>query len=145
MRMPSIRPAVLDDVAAVVDLWEREGGPTRSAGGSEEARRLLEHDRGALLVAEDGGRLVGTLIVGWDGWRCHLYRLAVERSARRAGVARGLARAARDRAVQLGAARLDAMVAPDNQAAVAFWESVGFERDVDLRWSMLVERATMAS
>jgi ribosomal protein S18 acetylase RimI-like enzyme len=122
-----------------VDLWRREGGPTRLAGGAEDARRLLTRDPDALLIAEDDtGRLLGTLIVGWDGWRCHLYRLVAEPEQRRSGVARALVEAARDRALALGATRIDAMVDPDNDAAVGFWAAVGFELDVDRRWSLLL-------
>jgi ribosomal protein S18 acetylase RimI-like enzyme len=134
--MAKIRPAVVADVPRIVDLWDREGGPTRHAGRHEDATRLLHHDSGALLVAERDGALVGTLIVGWDGWRCHLYRLAVEPTARRTGTARELALAAVDRGARLGAARLDAMVDPDNETAVSFWEAMGFELGADRRWSL---------
>lgn len=115
-----------------------------SRGRSDSSRprtaddvRLLEHDGDALLVAERDDRIVGTLIVGWGGWRCHMYRLAVERSARRTRIARDLADAARRRAGHFGAVRLDATVDPDNEPAVTFWEAVGFQLDVDRRWSLL--------
>jgi ribosomal protein S18 acetylase RimI-like enzyme len=136
--MALIRAAVPEDVPWIVDLWDRAGGPTRHAGRHDEATRLVRHDSEALLVAERDGDLVGTLIVGWDGWRCHVYRLAVEPSSRRAGIARQLALAALDRGVRIGAVRLDAMVDPDNETAVAFWEAMGFELDVDRRWSLLL-------
>jgi len=38
----------------------------------------------------------------------------------------------------VGVTRLDAMVEPDNDPAVSFWEAVGFERNADGRWSLLV-------
>lgn len=134
--MVSIRPAVFADVADVVDLWERQGGPTRSAGGRAEAIRLITCDGDALLLAEDRGLIVGSVIVGWDGWRCHLYRLVVEPAARRRGIGTDLIAAARERARRLGSSRLDAMVDPDNESAVLFWEAGGFERDRDHRWSL---------
>ena len=136
--MPTIRPATTDDVDAVVDLWNRAAGPTRHAGQGTDAARLLRRDPDALLVA-DNGRVVGTLIVGWDGWRCHMYRLAVEPSLRRAGIASALVEAARARARARGATRLDAMVNAENAGAVAFWESSGFDLDTaDRRWSLLL-------
>jgi ribosomal protein S18 acetylase RimI-like enzyme len=137
--MTLIRTAVPTDIADVVALWNREGGPTRHAGQHFEAEQLLQRDPEALLLAIDGGRLVGTLIVGWDGWRCHLYRLAVEPAARRSGVARQLVAAGRERAIALGAVRIDAMVNADNSVAVAFWDNGGFEFDSeDRRWSLLI-------
>lgn len=137
--MPTIRAATVDDVDAVVDLWNRAAGPTRHAGQAAETTVLLRRDPDALLVAETDARIVGTLIVGWDGWRCHLYRLAVEPGLRRSGIARALVDTARTRAEALGAARLDAMVDTDNTGAVEFWARAGFELDTaDRRWSALL-------
>jgi ribosomal protein S18 acetylase RimI-like enzyme len=137
-----VRSARLDDLYSVVELWEASGGPTRHAGRHADALRLIERDSEALLVAIEDQRVVGTLIVGWDGWRCHLYRLVVHPQARRNGIARRLAEAAMSRAQSLGAARLDAMVDPDNTSAVEFWEQVGYERDHDRRWSRPVRDKT---
>lgn len=134
--MARTRVATLDDAPRIVDLWDRQGGPNRHAGRHEEVARLLRHDGDALLLAESNGALVGAVIVGWDGWRCHVYRLAVEPTARRSGVARALVLAALDRATRIGAVRLDAMVDPDNDTAIGFWEAMGFDRDVDRRWSI---------
>lgn len=137
--MVTIRCALVDDLPAVVGLWNRAGGPTRHAGQNDEAEALLRRDAEALLVAEEGGHIVGSLIVGWDGWRCHLYRLAVEPAARRSGVASLLMAEARRRATVLGAVRVDAMVNRDNTGAVAFWESVGFAFDApERRWSLIL-------
>jgi ribosomal protein S18 acetylase RimI-like enzyme len=90
-------------------------------------------------VALTDGRVLGTLIVGWDGWRCHLYRLAVEESVRRSGIAGALVAAAHRRATDHGAVRIDAMVNTGNLGAVAFWENAGFSADShDGRWSLVV-------
>jgi ribosomal protein S18 acetylase RimI-like enzyme len=134
--MCTVRSARSEDVPQVVALWERAAGPTRLPGRVPEAQQLFQRDPDALLVAEIDGQIVGTLIVGWDGWRCHLYRLAVTPASRRSGVARELVVEASRRAAAGGARRLDAMVSVDNADAVAFWEQAGFDRDdEDRRWS----------
>jgi ribosomal protein S18 acetylase RimI-like enzyme len=135
----TVRSALSADLPEVLALWERAAGPTRHAGGRSEAERLLERDPGALLVAEANGRITGTLVVGWDGWRCHLYRLAVEETARRSGTASALVTEARARAAHHGAVRIDAMIHRRNVGAVAFWESAGFSPDTDDgRWSFIL-------
>ncbi len=137
--MIAIRSATPDDLAWVVDLWNRAAGPTRRAGQIPETSALLARDADALIVAEDAGEIVGTLIVGWDGWRCHLYRLAVDPAARRSGIASRLVAEARARAAALGVFRIDAMVDGDNARAHGFWASVGFDADGrDQRWSVLL-------
>jgi ribosomal protein S18 acetylase RimI-like enzyme len=135
--MFTIRAGTMGDVDAVVELWNRAAGPSRQGAQHVEARQLMARDPQSLLVANGDGGIVGTLIVGWDGWRCHLYRLAVDEKARRSGVATALTGEAMRRARGYGASRLDAMVHADNDGAVAFWESVGLRLDGhDSRWSM---------
>jgi ribosomal protein S18 acetylase RimI-like enzyme len=142
-----IRNAVLGDVDEIVELWRQFGGPTRSLGQHDEARALLARDRDALIVAcIDSAGVIGSLIVGWDGWRCHLYRLVVHPDHRRGGVAGRLLAEGRRRAVALGAARLDAMVHRDNESAIAFWQAQDFElQDDDARWSLTLERPQVVS
>ena len=132
-----VRPATHDDLDEVVGLWAGNAGPTKLAGGRTDAARLIERDRDALLVAEIAGSIVGAVIVGFDGWRCHLYRMAVRDSQRRSGIGGQLFAAALDRARALGVTRIDAMVDESNLPAVSFWESVGFKLDLDdRRWSL---------
>ena len=132
-----IRPAQPADLDAVVDLWSREGGPTSMPCGIAEADALLRRDPDALLVAVADGTMVGTLIVGWDGWRCHLYRLVVEPAWRRRGVASRLVAEATRRARALGAKKIEALIALANPPAIEFWEAQGLELDRrDGRWMM---------
>jgi ribosomal protein S18 acetylase RimI-like enzyme len=134
--VPTVRAAVVADVPEVVALWERAAGPTRHAGGTTDTLRLLARDPDALIVAVDGETVVGTIVVGWDGWRAHVYRLCVAPEARRRGIARTLVDAARRRADAVGAVRLDAMVHSENTAAVEFWAAAGFRVEGDdARWS----------
>jgi ribosomal protein S18 acetylase RimI-like enzyme len=135
--MIQVRAAQPHDLDDIIDLWNRDGGPTRHAGGHAETTVLLARDPEALLVAVADGTIVGAVIAGWDGWRFHIYRLAVDRAARRQGIARHLIESAHRRAAVIGAARVDAMVDPDNSTAIAFWKSIGYELDRDARWSRL--------
>jgi ribosomal protein S18 acetylase RimI-like enzyme len=134
-----VRTASAADIDAVLDLWAVASGPTRLANDRAVVERLLGRDPESLLVAEDGGAVVGSLIVGWDGWRCHLYRMAVAHAARRRGIADAMLAEAERRARALGARRIDAMVNRENEGGIAFWAAAGFEEDDhDARWSKLV-------
>ena len=115
------------DLAELLALWavaaENEG---RIADTAQSLAGLLARDPDSLIVARRDGRIVGTLIAGWDGWRAHLYRLAVHPDLRRQGIASALLAAAAERLSALGARRLDAMVLEGNELGQALWRDHGY-------------------
>jgi ribosomal protein S18 acetylase RimI-like enzyme len=100
-----------------------------TADSSERVAQLVADDPDALLVAERGGELIGTVIGAWDGWRGNFYRLAVLPEHRRRGIGRRLVLAAEERLSGRGAPRITALVAFEDADATAFWEAVGYARD----------------
>ena len=132
-----IRPATLDDTDAVLDLWRVGAGESHIPNDPEGVRRLLERDPEALLLAhDDDGRLVGSVIAGFDGWRAHVYRMAVHPDARKLGVGRALVDAMEERFRRLGAKRSDAIVYLSNDLGRRFWAACGYEPDPTTdRWT----------
>jgi ribosomal protein S18 acetylase RimI-like enzyme len=124
---PQLRTGTLDDVEAVLDFWQRAEASPTSTESAEAVRGLLERDPEALLVAEADGEIVGTLVVGWDGWRATFYRLAVDPAHRRGGLGSELVRAGEERLRALGAKRLNAIAESHKPAAMGFWAAAGYE------------------
>jgi ribosomal protein S18 acetylase RimI-like enzyme len=138
MAAVTLRPAVLDDVPEVTTFWQRAAEDAHRPADSEDAvRRLVERDPDALVLAELDGRIVGSVIVGWDGWRCHLYRLAVDPGHRRQGIGGTLLARAEERFVALGGTRADAMVLDDNDLAHSAWAAAGYAPQAE--WSRWVK------
>lgn len=81
-----VRPAVADDLDAVLAFWKTAAEGTSISDDRDGVERLVARDPEALLLAEREGELVGTVIAGFDGWRCHLYRLAVHPEDRKSVV-----------------------------------------------------------
>jgi ribosomal protein S18 acetylase RimI-like enzyme len=121
-----LRPATVDDVEEVLAFW-REAAQATSTDTSEALVGLIRRDPGALIVAESDGRIVGTVIAGWDGWRGSIYRLAVGQDQRRRRLGQALLLAAEDRLAGLGAQRLHAIVVESNDVAVAYWTASDWE------------------
>jgi ribosomal protein S18 acetylase RimI-like enzyme len=124
-----IRPAGRDDAPAILDVWRASELESSVTDSIDQIERVF--DTGGLLVATEGGRIVGTLIAAFDGWRGTYYRLRVLESHRRRGIARALLDEGERRLRALGCVRADAIVLRDNEAAVSFWTSAGYPLDVD--------------
>jgi len=123
----SVDIATLADVDELLSLWDVAGeNDARPADSATVVQTLLRRDPDAILVVRSGGRIVGSVIAGWDGWRAHLYRLAVHPEHRRRSIARTLLDAAEDRLSALGAGRFDAMVLDGNALGQSAWAARGY-------------------
>lgn len=132
-----IRTATVEDWPAIFPIWHSivEAGETYAYPtglSSEQAESLwLEPAPWCVVVAEDGGRILGTAKVGPNrparGSHVATASFMVDPDARGSGVGRALAehvigwaRTAGYHAMQFNA------VVETNTAAVALWESLGF-------------------
>jgi ribosomal protein S18 acetylase RimI-like enzyme len=122
----ALRPATVDDIDDVLAFWLQAAEPT-STDSADALDTLLHRDPGALIVGETDGKIVGSVIAGWDGWRGSIYRLAVGPEHRRHGLGQSLLRAAEDRLRGLGVRRSHAIVMASSGDAVAFWDATDWE------------------
>ena len=128
---PAVRAARVEDIPAVLALWRDADAEPSHTDDVESLERLIAHDPGSLMVAEVDGRIVGTVIAGWDGWRGSIYRLVVAPSHRRAGLGRRLVGAAERRLSAAGATRLQAIVVETDGQATGFWRASGWEQQAE--------------
>jgi len=135
----TLRHAALDDLDELAPLfdayrrfYEQPGDVARASAFLHER---LERGESTILVAEDGGQLLGfcQLYPTWCSVAAArvfiLSDLFVDPDARRAGAGRALMRAARDFGRRAGAARLDLQTAHTNTKAQALYESEGWVQD----------------
>jgi ribosomal protein S18 acetylase RimI-like enzyme len=83
-----LRSARSDDIVSVLQFWRDHAEDTNRRDDQAAVEALLRRDADALVLATEDSHILGTLIAGWDGWRCHLYRVAVRCDRRRGGIAR---------------------------------------------------------
>src|SRR5262245_1147471 len=130
-----IRAATTDDLSAILAVWRTSAYGASPTDDADAVAALLARDSGALVVALDAKRIIGSIIAGWDGWRGSLYRLAVLDEYRRTGVGALLVTEAERRLHALGARRIGALVEIDNDRGRAFWAAQGYaEADSQTRF-----------
>jgi ribosomal protein S18 acetylase RimI-like enzyme len=125
----AIRQAVVADTAGILAVWHASDATPSLTDTEANVRAAILHPSTYLLVAEDNGSLVGTLIATFDGWRGNMYRLAVRPDYRRRGIARALVAEGEALIRAAGARRITALLEHDHAWATAFWEAAGYVND----------------
>jgi ribosomal protein S18 acetylase RimI-like enzyme len=122
----TIREARPEDFEAIINLWFSIERHTALPDRPELLQRFHEFSPDLFLVAESEGRIVGTVIGGWDGWRANIARLATDASVRRTGIAKALVDEIELRLWKRGARRIYALVDRRSPPAIPFWEAAGY-------------------
>jgi ribosomal protein S18 acetylase RimI-like enzyme len=120
------------DEDAVVALWTHCGLVRSWNDPHKDVARKKKLQRELFLVAEEAGRIVGSVMGGYDGHRGWVNYLAVAESHRKSGLGRALMAAVETRLRALGCPKINLQVREDNLQALAFYERIGFARDASL-------------
>jgi ribosomal protein S18 acetylase RimI-like enzyme len=124
-----IRPFVDADREAVVALWNGCGLVVPWNDPARDIARKLSQQREMFLVAEQDGRIVGTVMAGFDGHRGSVNYLAVDPNTRKQGIARRLMSEAERLLAEAGCPKINIMVRRSNPAAAGFYGALGYEPD----------------
>ena len=115
------------DRGEVVALWNEvfADDPPRNAP-ERVIERKLGTQRELFLVAEQRGRVVGTVLGGYDGFRGWVYHLAVAPEHRRAGLGRALMQEIERRLHALGCPKINLQIRAHASGVRAFYERLGW-------------------
>jgi len=122
------RKFLIDDYAAVVELWKRVEGLEIAEGDDRKSvAGFLARNPGLSRVATDGSATVGVALCGHDGRRGHIYHLAVDPAYQRRGLGKRLMHECLKGLRRTGVKRVIIMVAGDNPRGREFWKRCGWE------------------
>lgn len=128
-----VRAFERDDTDAVVALWH-EAGLTRAWNDPHrDIERKLSVQPDLFRVAVEtneggGGRILGTVMAGYDGHRGWLYYLATAADRRGEGIGADLVRDAERLLLEMGCPKVQLMVRIGNEEVLGFYDAVGYER-----------------
>jgi ribosomal protein S18 acetylase RimI-like enzyme len=126
-RLISIKAYTESDEAGVIRLW-REVFPDNPPWNDPKAdiHRKVGCQPELFLVCELKGRIIGTVMAGFDGHRGWVHLVAVAADCRRRGIASAMMKEAEERLRQVGCTKINLQVRASNQGVVAFYEKLGY-------------------
>jgi ribosomal protein S18 acetylase RimI-like enzyme len=125
----AIRPFHIDDEAEVVDLWTRCGLVRPWNDPHKDIARKLSHQPDLFLVGTMDGRVVATVMAGYEGHRGWINYLAVAPELRSAGHGRAMMAEGERLLRAAGCPKINLQIRRGNAAVTAFYASLGYVED----------------
>lgn len=125
----TIRPYRDSDEKAVVGLWRACGLVRPQNDPRKDIARKQKVNPEWFLIAEHEDRIVGSVMVGYEGHRGWINYLAVAPNGQRHGWGRALMAEAERILYEVGCPKINLQVRTGNAAAVAFYSQLGFTVD----------------
>jgi ribosomal protein S18 acetylase RimI-like enzyme len=122
-----IRAYQTGDEEQIAALWTRVFGyPQAHNEPHRVIREKLAVKDDLFYVAAREGRIVGTVMGGYDGHRGWIYSMAVDLDARRQGIGSALMRHVEAALRARGCAKINLQVIASNADAVRFYQQAGY-------------------
>ena len=131
-----IRIMTIDDYDGVYQLWKKiKGFGLRSVDDSREGvRRFLRRNPSTSVVAEEDGKIVGSILCGHDGRRGCLYHVCVDAAYRRRGIGKEMVVKAMEALRQEEINKVSLIAFTKNDVGNAFWNTIGWTQRLDLNY-----------
>ncbi|MFW5839718.1 MAG: GNAT family acetyltransferase [Planctomycetota bacterium] len=124
-----IQPYRPEDREALIALW-RECKLTRPWNDPQlDIQRKLAEQPDLLLVGRQDGRVVASVMVGYDGHRGWINYLAVAGDCRRKGLGRAMMAEAERLLAQRGCPKVNLQVRASNHDVIDFYRRIGYSPD----------------
>ena len=128
-----LRDFTLQDSDAVISLWERCGLTRPWNDPDKDIQRKMDelHKGGSgwFWVAEQSKRIVGVVMVGYDGHRGSVNYLAVDLDYQNNGIGRLMMRHAEAKLAAVGCPKVNLLVRTDNRDVLKFYKQLGYGED----------------
>ncbi|MFA6959574.1 MAG: GNAT family acetyltransferase [Opitutaceae bacterium] len=127
--MLTIRSFLPADTEAVIDLWRRCGLLHPNNDPHKDIARKLRVRPDLFLVGERDGKIVASVMVGYEGHRGWINYLAVSPDHQKRGFGRSLMTEAERRLNAEGCPKINLQVRTTNAGVLAFYHAIGYAQD----------------
>ena len=135
-----IRPFLREDESAVVALWSACGLTRPWNDSAKDIAFAAAGPASTILLAVDGDKIIGSVMLGHDGHRGAIYYFAVDPAHQRQGIGRKLHEAAVIWLREKGVWKINLLVRSENEKVAAFYKSLGYEDQQTLSFGKWLNR-----
>ncbi len=131
-----IRIMTIDDYDKVYELWCKiKGFGIRSIDDSRVGiEHFLKRNPTTSIVAEENGKIVGSILCGHDGRRGCLYHVCVDEEYRRRGIGKAMVVKAMEALQAEHINKVSLIAFTKNDIGNSFWRTIGWEKREDLNY-----------
>ncbi|MBE5969652.1 MAG: GNAT family N-acetyltransferase [Lachnospiraceae bacterium] len=130
-----VRTMTINDYENVEKLWKKiKGFVIRSIDDSKDGiERFLKRNPTTCVVAEEEGRIVGSILCGHDGRKGCMYHVCVDPDFRRKGIGKSMVLFAIEKLQEEKINDVSIIAFTANDIGNAFWKKLGWElrRDIN--------------
>ncbi len=129
-----VRTMTINDYENVEKLWKKiKGFVIRSIDDSKDGiERFLKRNPTTCVVAEEEGRIVGSILCGHDGRKGCMYHVCVDPDFRRKGIGKSMVLYAIDKLQEEKINDVSIIAFTANDIGNAFWKKLGWELRCDI-------------
>jgi ribosomal protein S18 acetylase RimI-like enzyme len=122
-----IRPFVIEDTDAVLEVWSLAGMTTPERNPRADIQKKLRHSPESFFVGALEGKVVATVMVGYDGHRGWIYSLAVKPDLQRKGIGSQMMEHVENWLRQHGCPRAKLQIDEARSDVAGFYKKLGYE------------------
>jgi ribosomal protein S18 acetylase RimI-like enzyme len=124
-----VRSYAPSDESAVIALWQACGLTRPWNDPRKDIARKMAVQPELFLVGTEDGRIIASVMAGYDGHRGSVNYLAVSPTHQGRGFGKQLMRHVEEVLTALGCPKINLMVRGTNQEVIAFYDRLEFARD----------------
>ncbi len=126
---PDVRPFREPDTDDVVRLWRRCGLVMPQNDPTEDIAMKMRFQPDLFLVGAVRGRIVSSVMAGYEGHRGWINYLAVDPDLQGEGIGRAMMGHAESALAALGCVKVNLQVRTGNSAVIGFYRSIGYAEE----------------
>jgi ribosomal protein S18 acetylase RimI-like enzyme len=124
-----IREYSSKDRKTVIELWQKCNLTRPWNNPKLDIERKLKVNPELFLVGLLNGKVIATVMGGYEGHRGWINYLAVKPDYQKRGLGRQIMKAIEEKLLAIGCPKINLMIRTDNPSAVSFYEKIGFKTD----------------